>query len=196
MTAVMAPQHSGSWQRRPAHAMHMSSYDSSARLQTSHMVSNMPSSHAYTSAQLDHQLPFFQTCGPQTSVPSYSTSFAYDSLDSSPSYAFQQNFGPGYQQTSQPPSSYYQSQLPQSAYPLDSRGPPVKPEMGSPVEPYQQMGDLSLTTEDYRMTSSGESENGSSNINFSTDVDTLMRTIQAKQPTPEKRRPPPPPEVS
>lgn len=204
MTAVMAPQHTGSWQRRPDHSMHMAnmsvpamsaSYESSQRLQTSHMV-NMPSSQAYTSAQIDGQLPFFQTCGPQTSMPSYSTSFAYEPLDSTSAFGFSQNFGVNYHANSQPSSSYYQSSLPQSTYPLDSRGQPVKPEMGSPVEPYQQMGDLNLSGEDYRMTSSGESENGGAGINFSTDVDTLMKAIQSKQTTtPEKRRPAPQEEV-
>lgn len=168
------------------------SYDSSQRLQSSQMV-NMPSSQAYSSAQLDHQLPFFQTCGPPTSMPAYSTSFAYEPLDSSSAFSFNQSFGVGYQAGQPPSSSYlpnssYQSALPQSAYPLDGRGQPVKPEMGSPVEPYQQMGDLNLSSEDYRMASSGESESGGAGIHFSTDVDTLMKAIQAKQPTPEKRR--------
>lgn len=171
------------------------SYDSSQRLQSSQMV-NIPSSQAYTSAQIDNQLPFFQTCGPQTSMPSYSTSFAYEPLDSTAGFGFSQNFGVNYHASSQPSSSYlpnssYSSGLPQSAYPLDSRGQPVKPEMGSPIEPYQQMGDLNLSGEDYRMASSGESENGGANINFNTDVDTLMKAIQAKQHTPEKRRPAP-----
>ncbi|KAL1625846.1 DNA-binding transcription factor [Neofusicoccum ribis] len=193
--------HSGSWQRRPDHGMHLAnmsvsglpaSYDSSQRLQSSQMVT-MPSSQAYSSAQLDHQLPFFQTCGPPTSMPAYSTSFAYEPLDSSSAFSFNQSFGVGYQAGAPPSSSYlpnssYQSALPQSAYPLDGRGQPVKPEMGSPVEPYQQMGDLNLSSEDYRMASSGESESGGAGIHFSTDVDTLMKAIQAKQPTPEKRR--------
>ncbi|KAL1626658.1 DNA-binding transcription factor [Diplodia seriata] len=181
------------------------SYDSQSRLQTSPMVNNMPSSQAYTTSQIDQQLPFFQTCGPQTSVPSYSTSFAYEPLDSTSAYSFNQGFGVNYQQNPQSSSSYlphssYPSGLPQSSYQLDSRGQPVKPELGSPVEPYQQMGDLSLSGEDYRMTSSGESDSGSAGINFNTDVDTLMRAIQAKQKTPEQQpqqqqhRPAPPQE--
>ncbi|KAF9631254.1 Zinc finger C2H2-type protein [Lasiodiplodia theobromae] len=180
----MAPQHSGSWQRHMASMSMSASYDSQSRLHTSPMA-NMPSSQAYTttSAQLDHQLPFFQTCGPQTSVPAYSTSFAYEPLD------FNQNF---YQQNPQsfPPSSF-PSGLPQTSYPLDGRGQPIKPEMGSPVEPYQQMGDLNLSGDDYRVASSGESDNGGAGVNFNTDVDTLMRAIQAKQKTPEERLPAP-----
>jgi len=63
-----------------------------------------------------------------------------------------------------------------NTYPIMNRSPTIKAETHSPVQPSQIFPEPSYI-EDYRSASAGETETG---ITFSTDVDTLMKAIQAK----------------
>src|SRR5205823_2978033 len=65
--------------------------------------------------------------------------------------------------------------------------PPVKTETSSPIQPNQLFTE-SAYSEDYKPAASDSAE---ANINFSTDVDTLMKAIQAKQQSVQQRQPPP-----
>ncbi|KAF2143046.1 uncharacterized protein K452DRAFT_331687 [Aplosporella prunicola CBS 121167] len=202
MTAVMAPQHTGSWPRRDEYSMHMpainlstlpSPYASSSSSSQASSSRVMPSSQAqqYHSQPYDSQVPYFQTCGPPSSMShSYSTSFAYDPVEST-AYTVQPSFSMSYPPASAPAPSYLGSSVLQSGlptYPHIGRSPPVKTETHSPVEAYQQFSELRLG-DDYRVASSGESDNGAGTA-FHTDIDTLMKAIQAKQEN-VRRQPPP-----
>ncbi|KAK7531366.1 uncharacterized protein J3D65DRAFT_560033 [Phyllosticta citribraziliensis] len=210
MTEVMAPQHTASWPRRPDHNIHMASinvpglpapYDtSSARMAV------MPTSQPYQANNYDHSMPYINsnnnnnnnnnnTSAPTTTMSSYSTSYAYEPLETT-SFNFQSSFGSSYPPVTASSSSYLSgsvlpSAMPQSGY---SSRPFCKTELPSPVEPYQQLGELSLS-DDRKPPRSGDSENGTG-VTFHTDVDNLMRAIQAKhQPEKPKRVAPVDPQV-
>ncbi|KAK7538998.1 hypothetical protein IWX49DRAFT_91412 [Phyllosticta citricarpa] len=181
MTEVMAPQHTGSWPRRPDHNMHMAPinvpglpapYDNSST-----RMAVMPTSQPYQSTNYDHSMPYLNnTSAPTTTMSSYSTSYAYEPLETT-SFGFQSSFGSNYPAVTASSSSYMlPSATPQPSY---SGRPFCKTELPSPVDPHHQLAELSLS-EDRKIPRSGDSENGTG-VAFHTDVDNLMRAIQAKQ---------------
>lgn len=135
-------------------------------------------------------MPLFTGLPLATSVPYQSGVFALDTLSVNP-YNLQQSFPVGYSSvphTVQYPNATNIHTIPtmpevRIGYPLERGSPAVKAEVSSPVLPDQPY------IEDSKQPAS-ESGDGSQ-INFSTDVDTLMRAIQAKQKSaPERRQSP------
>ncbi|KAF2254006.1 zinc finger protein-like protein OZF [Trematosphaeria pertusa] len=204
MAAVVAPQHAGLWQRRPDQALHIPNmnmsglvppYDAASRTAT-----NPPTSRAFqaTTSHMDMHMPLFPTHAmTTTSVPYQSGAFAFDSLSVNP-YNMQQAFPVSYPPTIPQAVSYSGAS---EMHPLPTvrearngftieRTPPVKSESGSPIQPSQMFNDTAYTGE-YKRSDSEPQEPG--RINFSTDVDTLMKAIQAKQ-KPTTQRPEPPKE--
>jgi hypothetical protein len=127
---------------------------------------------------MDINLPLFSTNGLTTSVAYQSRAFAFDSVSVNP-YNMQQ-------------ASYYSPNMPHSMsytaapdmQPLstvrDVRNvfnPMVKSESTSPVQS-NPIYNNSYAAECKRSTSEPAESGG---VNFATDVDTLMRAIQAKQ---------------
>lgn len=164
------------------------SYDQSSRTTTM-----PPTSRAFQTSHLDLTMPIFQSNAITTSVPYQSGAFAFDSLAVNP-YNMQQAFNVNYPATlshaaTYPGSNDLQSGLPavretRNGFPMMERSPPVKAEANSPVQPNQIFNDPNYS-EDYKQSSSGESDSG---IIFSTDVDTLMKAIQAKSKPAQQRQ--------
>ncbi|KAF2490473.1 hypothetical protein BU16DRAFT_154047 [Lophium mytilinum] len=187
MAAAVASQHAGIWQQRRTdqgvHVPNMSmsmlpSYDTSVRT-----VSNPPVSRAFQPTHLDLAMPMFQS-HPATSVPYQSGAFAFDPLAVNP-YNMQQNFNMNYPPTLAHSVAYsgpneLSNGLPttrdvRNDYSMMERTPPVKTEAASPIQPSQIYNDAS-----YADDSKNTSSESDSAINFATDVDTLMKAIQAK----------------
>lgn len=154
----------------------MPSYD------TSRPIASPPVSRSYqpTTTHMDSTLPLFST-NLTTSVPYQPGVFAFDTPAVNP-YNLQQ-------------ASYYSPNLSfvqgteihslptvrdaRNAFTVD-RNPMVKSESTSPIQSHPTFPHSSYTTECKR--SSSEPSQGSG-VTFATDVDTLMKAIQAKQPT-------------
>jgi hypothetical protein len=190
MAAVVAPQHAGLWQRRTDQAIHMPNMNMAGLVpsyDTSRTAANPPTTRAYhaSTTQMDMGMPIFQSHTLTTSVPYQSGAFAFESLSVNP-YNMQQSFPVSYPPSL--PQSVAYSTTPQlqslpavrearNAFPME-RTPPVKSESSSPV----QSGPIyneSAYGDDFKAAASESSDN----VNFSTDVDTLMKAIQAKQKT-------------
>ncbi|ORY17696.1 hypothetical protein BCR34DRAFT_583545 [Clohesyomyces aquaticus] len=194
MAAVVASQHAGFWQRRDQSIhipnMNMSgmvpSYDNSSRT-----VTNPPTSRAFqaTTTHMDISMPLFSSHSLTSSVPYQPGAFAFEPLSVNP-YNMQQAFNVSY-----PPALSHAVTYPgvsdmqplptvrevRSGFPME-RTPPVKSESHSPIQPSQLYNDSA-----FNENASEPAESGS-NVNFATDVDTLMRAIQAKQkPSPPSR---------
>ncbi|KAF1851143.1 uncharacterized protein K460DRAFT_28466 [Cucurbitaria berberidis CBS 394.84] len=188
MAVVVASHHTDLWQQRrepPTHysTMHlaglMPSYDASRGVTAPPVSRNFQP----TTTHMDINMPLFSTNGLTTSVPFQSGAFAFDPISTNP-YNMQQ------------PSFYTSNNLHNVSYarvpevqPLPAvqgagntfmvdRIPIVKCESSSPVQSNPLFNHTSYATECKR-SSSEPSERSS--INFVTDVDTLMKAIQAKQ---------------
>ncbi|KAH7122498.1 zinc finger protein-like protein OZF [Dendryphion nanum] len=195
MAAVVASHHAGLWPRRPDQAIHipnmhmsgmMHPYDSTART-----VTTSPASRSFqpTSSHMDMNMPLFSTHNLTTSVPyqSGAGAFAFDSLAVNP-YNMQQQFPVSYNaplshSVSYPPASSIQP-MPtvreaRNPFHMERSSPPVKVETSSPVQPSQIYHDSGFGGEDFKPVKIDSGEN--SGIDFSTDVDTLMKEIQAKE---------------
>ena len=148
---------------------------------TSRTVSNAPVSRIFqpTSMHMDINLPLFSTNGLTTSVPYQSGAFAFDPVSVNP-YNMQQA---SYYPPNMPHPMSYAASPDVHSLPIvrDARNvynPMVKSESTSPIQSIPMYNDTSYAAECKRSTSEPTEGSG---INFATDVDTLMRAIQAKQ---------------
>jgi hypothetical protein len=174
------------------------SYDNPSRTAT-----NPPTSRAFqpTTSHLDINMPLFSTHPLTTSVPYQPGAFAFDSLSVNP-YNMQQAFPVSY-----PPSIPHAVTYPggtadmqtlptvreaRNGFPMERGTPPVKAENNSPVQPSQLFTDMSYS-EDYKNANPESGE--TSGIDFSTDVDTLMKAIQAKAKPAQQRQQPKVPDL-
>jgi hypothetical protein len=197
MAAVVAHQNAGLWHRRPEHSFHVPEI---------HFTGMMPSYSAQRSAinapslrnfqppttQMDMNLPLFSASTMQTTVPYQSSGvFAYDS--SVNPYNMQESSMPqsypmSYSSSLSPAVSYTASSAPQSLNSVREAhhefalhgSHMVKSESASPVQSGPMYSDASYASTCKR-SSSEPAE--ATNPHFATDVDTLMKAIQAKQPT-------------
>jgi hypothetical protein len=154
---------------------------------TTRTATNPPSATPYqpVTSHMAMHMPMFSTAM-TTSVPYQSGAFAFDSLSVNP-YNMQQSFPVSYAQPIPQPVSYAATsdmqphptvRDVQNGFAME-RTPPVKSESCSPIPSGMAFNQETYNAEQKR----SSSEPGDSvHINFSTDVDTLMRTIQAKQP--------------
>jgi hypothetical protein len=186
MAAVVASHHIGLWQERREPSIHIPNMHLANMMppyETSRAVTNAPVSRSYhpTSSHMDINMPLFSTHGLTTSVPYQSGAFAFDPISANP-YNMQQ-------------ASYYSSNLSHSvsygASPdvqslstvrnaRNAFNSLVKSESTSPIQSNPMYNEAAYAAECKR--SSSEPTEGSG-TNFATDVDTLMRAIQAKQTT-------------
>jgi hypothetical protein len=162
---------------------------------TPRMMTNAPSARAYqpTTSHMSMPMPMFPTAM-TTSMSYQSGAFPFDSLSVNP-YNMQQTFPVTYPQSIPQTVGYATTSDMQpsptvretrTSFTMEST-PPVKSESCSPI-PHNYLFQDSTNTGDHKRSSSetGHSEQ----TNFSTDVDTLMRTIQAKQPVSVQRTEP------
>ena len=176
----------GLWQDRretPAHIPNMHLTNMMPSYDASRSTSNAPVSRSYqpTSSHMDISMPLYSANGLPTSVPYQSGAFAYDPTPVN-SYSMQQ---PSYYQSNiQHPVSYAPTsdvqQLPTVRDARNVFNNMVKSESTSPVQSNPMYNSTTYSADLKRSTS--EPTEGSS-ASFATDVDTLMRAIQAKQTT-------------
>ncbi|KAH8633234.1 zinc finger protein OZF [Alternaria alternata] len=191
MATVVASHNIGLWQDRREPSMHipnmhlnniMPPYD------TSRNVSNAPVSREYqpTSNHMDmNNIPLYSANTLPTSVPYQAGAYAYDVPTSVPVNPYNMQQASYYASNMPHPVSYPQSHDIQALPTLpDVRhvfNPNVKSEGTSPAQSNHMYADPSYGTELKRSTSEPTEGSGA---NFATDVDTLMRAIQAKQTNP------------
>ena len=153
---------------------------------TSRNVTNAPVSREYqpTSNHMDMNMPLYSTNTLTSSVPYQAGAFAYDVPTSVPVNPYNMQQASYYSPNMPHPGSYAPSHDVQVPTLPDVRhvfNPNVKSEGTSPAQSNQMYADPSYGTELKRSTSEPTEGSG---INFATDVDTLMRAIQAKQTNP------------
>jgi hypothetical protein len=204
MAAAVAHHHASLWHRRTEPSFHISdihftgmmpSYNTQRTVNGNTSLRGFPPSTAH----MDISLPLFTSNVLATSVPYQSAgSFAYDASvnpynmqQSSMSQSYPMN----YPASMSPPISYAGSaesqSLPavrdaRSAYALDGTHV-VKSESTSPVQSNPMFNNTAYAMDCKRSTSEPVEI---SSINFATDVDTLMKAIQAKH-TASSQRPEP-----
>jgi hypothetical protein len=204
MAAVLAHQHAGLWHRRPEDSFHVPELHFTSMMpsyNTQRGAINAPALRNYQppTTHMDISLPLFtpNVLATTVSYPS-SGAFAYDS--SVNPYNMQQNNLPhsypmSYPTNLAPAASYAERPAPQPlstvrdthhAFSLDGSHM-VKSESASPVQSNSMFNDASYAT-DCKRSSSEPAE--ATDINFATDVDTLMKAIQAKQTTSSPKREP------
>jgi hypothetical protein len=201
MTAVVAPHHADLWHRPTECSIHISdmhyvgmmpSYQPSRTTATTSSLRGFPP----TTAQMDLSMPLFSGNVLATSVP-YSSSgvFAYDSVNpyNMQQHSVPQNYAMSYPPSMTPPVSFAGTAevqpLPtvregQHAF-ASNMSHMVKSESASPVQSQPTYNDMSYAAECKR---SSSEPTEATNINFATDVDTLMKAIQAQQPTSPHRQ--------
>lgn len=156
---------------------------------TSRSATSAPVSRGYeqpTSSHMDMGMPLYSANGLATTVPYQSGAFAYDPTSGNP-YNMQQ---PSYYAPNIPhPVSYAPSadiqQLPTVRDGRNLFNPMVKSESTSPLQsnPMYNNNNNSNTSYPAECKRSNSEPTEGTATNFATDVDTLMRAIQAKQTT-------------
>lgn len=189
MTTMVASHHGDFWQQRNQHTFHIPNMNlpdlmSPFEQQRSVNASAPPPPRTYhqPTSTVEMSLPLFSTNGLTTSVPYQSGAFAFDPIPVNP-YNIQQTYPMGYMAAVPQNVSYARSSLIQqmppyqegrSTFPTDS-----KSVTASPLQSSTPFHGSAYGTELERSRSEPTEGNG---INFATDVDTLMKAIQAKQP--------------
>jgi hypothetical protein len=203
MAAAVAHQHAGLWHRRPDHFhipdLHFTGMMPSYDHQRTGVNTPLRNYQAVTT-QLDISLPLFSANALATSVPYQSSgTFAYDSsanpysmqpsnMQTSYSMSYPSNMSPAVSFADRPdhqPNPIARET--RHPFALDGNHM-VKSESASPIQTSPMYSNTSYASECKR--SSSEPVD-TANINFATDVDTLMKAIQAKQTTsPQKQEAP------
>ncbi|KAF1933592.1 zinc finger protein OZF [Didymella exigua CBS 183.55] len=188
MTTMVASHPGDFWHQRNQHTYHMPNMSLPGLMspfEPQRSVNNPPPpprTYHQTSSTVEMGLPLFSTNGLTSSMPYQSGAFAFDPIPVNP-YNMQQAYPTGYiadvpQNISYARSSLVQ-QMParQEAHPTfctDSKSVTASPLHSSPsFHEFSYSADLER--------SRSEPADGTG-INFATDVDTLMKAIQAKQP--------------
>ncbi|EAT83537.2 hypothetical protein SNOG_09345 [Parastagonospora nodorum SN15] len=205
MAAVVAHQQAALWHRRLDH-FHIPDVHFTGMMpqyENQRTGGSAPTSRSFLPAttQMDLSLPLFSANGLPTSVPYQSSgTFAYGS--SVDPYNMQQSnmqhsYSMNYTSNLSPAVSYADRTEHQSlanvhearhAFALDNAHL-VKAESASPAQSSPVYNNTSYTSECKRSSSEPMDP---SNINFATDVDTLMKAIQAKQTTSTQQQEAPP----
>jgi hypothetical protein len=197
MAAVVAHQHAGLWNRRPEHSFHVPEIHFTGMMPSytnQRSAANAPSLRNFQppTTQMDMNLPLFSANTMPTSVPYQSSGvFAYDS--SVNPYNMQESSMPqsypmSYSSSLSSGVSYAATSAPQSVHTVREAhhefslhgNHMVKSESASPVQSAPMYSDASYTN-NCKRSSSEPAE--ATNPHFATDVDTLMKAIQAKQTT-------------
>jgi hypothetical protein len=146
----------------------------------SRTTSGPQSTNTYQTTRMDASMPMFPSAPTGTTVPYQSGIYAFDNMAVNP-YNIQQTYGVSYQpQTTTYTAPGITAGLPHvrearnTLSVTHNASPIVKPENESPVQQTQVFSTLETGEQQH---ATGDSEN---NINFSTDVDVLMKAIQAK----------------
>lgn len=186
---MVASHHVDLWQQRTQPAYPMSNMNLSTLMppyETPRSVTNPPSSRGYhQTSGVEMNLPLFSASGLPSSVPYQSGSFAFDPIPVNP-YDMQQTYPMSYASDVPQNVSFTRSNLVQhmpvlqdarTSYPTEHYS--SKSATASPLQSSPSYHKSSYGAQLERPRSEPVESTG---IHFSTDVDTLMKAIQAKQP--------------
>lgn len=195
---MVASHHVDLWQQRSQPSYHMSNMSLSGLMSpydAPRTVTNPPASRGYhqTTSSTEMSMPLFTTNGLTSSVPFQSGAFAFDPVPVTP-YNLQPAYPMSYVADVPQNVSYARSnmvhQMPtvqetHGAFAVDRHV--SKSATASPLQSSPSYHGSSFGAELERSRSEPAEGNG---VNFATDVDTLMKAIQAKQPdSPQPRQP-------
>ncbi|KAJ4991690.1 Asparagine-rich zinc finger protein AZF1 [Stagonosporopsis vannaccii] len=191
MTTLVASHHVDLWQQRSQPTYHhMSNMGLSGLMppfETPRSVTNPPTSRAYhqTTSSVEMSMPLFSTHSLSPSVPYQSGAFAFDPVPVNP-YNMQQAYPMGYVADVPQNISYTRSNLAQQTPVLQEPRTPFSAEQRSfksaTASPLQSSSPYYGTSYGAELERTCSEPTEGTSINFSTDVDTLMKAIQAKQP--------------
>ncbi|KAF2994600.1 hypothetical protein E8E13_002281 [Curvularia kusanoi] len=185
MTAMVASHQVDMWQRnQQAYPMPNMYYD------PPRSVSNPPSSRGYQqTSNVEMSLPLFSATPLTTSVPYQSSSYAFDTVPVNP-YDMQQTYPLGYATDVPQNLSFARSNLVQQIPALqDARSVYSANQYSSKsatASPLQSSPSYQRSSYDAELERPRSEPVEGTNIHFSTDVDTLMKAIQARQPEPKQ----------
>lgn len=187
MSTMVASHHGDFWQQRSQHTYHMPNMSLPGLMspfEPQRSVTNPPPPRTYhqTTSTVEMSLPLFSTNGLTSSVPYHSGGFAFDPVPVNP-YNMQQAYPMGYMADVPQNVSYARSslvqQMPVHQEPRPTFSTDSKSATASPLQSSPSFHGSSYGAELERSHSEPTEGTG---INFATDVDTLMKAIQAKQP--------------
>lgn len=190
MAVAVASNPASFWQRRTDPSFHMSDINFTGIMSTyaHRAISSAPLSRTYqpTTTHMEMSMPLFSANALSTSMPYQTTGFAYDHVPLNP-YNMQSSFGIPFSASLAPAVTYAESSVPQPHPTVhDARNAfsgirvsEVKAETTSPVQVNSTSNDMSYAVACKRSTSEPAE---AAEISFVTDVDTLMKAIQAQQP--------------
>lgn len=186
----MVASHQGDfWQQRDQQTFHMPTMHLSGLMSpfepqrsVNDPAPTQPRTYHQPSSTVEMSLPLFSTNGLTSTVPYQPGAFAFDPIPVNP-YNMQQTYPMGYMADVPQNVSYARSSLIQQI-PAHQEGRPTFPTDSksvstSPLQSSSPFHGSSYGTELERSRSEPTEGTG---INFVTDVDTLMKAIQAKQP--------------
>jgi hypothetical protein len=189
MTTMVASHHGDFWQQRNQHTYHMPNMSLPGLMspfEPQRSVNNPPPlpprTFHQTTSTVEMSLPLFSTNGLTSSVPYQSGAFAFDPIPVNP-YNIQQTYPMGYMADVPQNVSYARSSLVQQM-PAHQEGRPTFPVDSKSVTPSPLQSSPSFPGSSYGagLERSRSEPTEGTGINFATDVDTLMKAIQAKQP--------------
>ena len=200
MAAVIAPHHNTMWQqRRPDQAMHMPSLSMPGLLPPFDATSRAPTApsaqRAYPHSTVDLTMPMFQSHGYNSPLPfQHASQYGYENHSQAeysmqPAYGMHQPTQMHHQPTGYQPTNTVVTSLPhvrdaRNAFPPVNRSPSVKTENPSPATAAPALSTTAFpdaaAAVDSTIRQHGSPTKTETGTSFSTDVDTLMRMIQAK----------------
>jgi len=188
MAAMVAPSQNMWEQRRPGQVIHMGPVPTMSNMIP---TTNAPSSsRPYGQPQLDLQMPMYPQTTVSGHIPFQQPAYSFD-VNPMPQYPVHPPQQPPYVPFQAPPVQTPTSYAPthsdisapvplvrdaRNALPSISRSSPIKTEVTSPAH-----ANASFSDNGQDASKSNGSESGDAAPVFSTDVDCLMRAIQAKQ---------------
>lgn len=186
MTTMVASHHGDFWQQRSHHTYHMSNMSVPGLMspfEPQRSVTNTSPQRTYhqSTSTVEMSLPLFSSNGLPSSVAYQSGAFAFDPVSVNP-YNMQQAYPMGYVADVPQNVSYARSNLDQqlpahqeacSAFCADSKIATTSPLQSSPSFHRSPYGIEIERSRSEPLDTSG--------VNFATDIDTLMKAIQAKQ---------------
>ncbi|KAJ8112170.1 hypothetical protein OPT61_g5408 [Boeremia exigua] len=191
MTTMVASHHADIWQQRSQPNYHISNMSLPSLMppfETQRPVTDPPTSRSYhqTTSSVEMSMPLFSTNSMVPSLPYHSGAFPYDQVMVNP-YNMQQTYPIGYATDVPQNISYARSNLVQQMPVIQEarstfaavQHPSSKSATASPSQSSSPYYESAYSAELERTHSEPADGTG---INFSTDVDTLMKAIQSQQP--------------
>lgn len=189
---MVASHHAELWQQQRSQPTyhHMSNIGLTGLMppfESPRPVTNPPTSRGYhqTTSNVEMSMPLFSTNSMSQSMPYQSSAFAFDPLPVNP-YNMQQAYPVGYAADVPQNISYTRSSVAQQMPVLQEARTPFTADQRSiksaTASPLQSSSPYYGSPYGPKLERTQSEPTEGTSINFSTDVDTLMKAIQAKQP--------------